>query len=388
MSNSLPKIAYLLPSLHTSGWQRYIRSLLPELALQIEPILVVAREDKELADKLFPNWPIFELPVIQNTSLTGLRSRWQLLYSMWRARQLKLPEVSMIHSLEAYPTGLLGQILAKRLGLPHILTVHGTYGVHWRIFPLDRWAYQKILPQVDVVCPISEGTLGLMSKFFPTQMNQVTVQVILNGNNYFKKIPQQRALDRTWPDTPTLLTVGDIKPRKGIHISLQAFAQVHEQLPSARYWIVGGYDSENEYYRELTKFVRENGLEEAVIFTGRLDDDELDHCYNEASAFVLTSQEENLRFEGFGLVFLEAGAYGLPVIGTKTGGIPDAVLHGKTGLLTAPDNITAIADAMLRLLSDQDYARQLGRANRAWSEQLTWERSASQYLELYRSLLN
>jgi glycosyltransferase involved in cell wall biosynthesis len=101
----------------------------------------------------------------------------------------------------------------------------------------------------------------------------------------------------------------------------------------------------------------------------------------------MASQEEGDHFEGFVFVFLEAGAYGLPVIGTRTGGIPDAIADGENGFLFAPDDVEGIAGAMIRLAEDPALARRMGMAGRARAEELTWKRYARQQMAVYRSAL-
>ena len=73
------RIAYLLPSLRTSGWRRYAESLLPALSGKVEPHLLIAAEDAPLSAELFPQWPRYLLPAVQDSSLSGRRSRWALL---------------------------------------------------------------------------------------------------------------------------------------------------------------------------------------------------------------------------------------------------------------------------------------------------------------------
>ncbi len=381
------RIAYLLPSLRTSGWRRYAESLLPALAPHVEPHLLVAAEDAPLAADLFPDWPRHTLPAVQNASLSGRRSRWKLLRALWQVRRLPLPPLDLVHSLEAYPAGLVGHVLARRRGLPHVLTAHGTYAVLWARFPLDRRAYRRVLRSAAAVCPVSNGTAALMRQMFPEALPRERLRVILNGNDFWQRLPTAEALQRAWPSTPTLLTVCDLKPRKGVHVSLAAFARLRAEFPQARYWIVGKFRPEDPYYRFLQQIVREHGLEEAVTFWGRVSDDELERLYRQASLFVLAARAEDLRFEGFGLVYLEAGAHGLPVIGTRSGGIPDAVREGETGLLVPPDDVEALAQAMRRLLGDAELARRLGQANRRLSESLTWQRAAAAWLETYRRVL-
>ncbi len=377
------RIAYLLPSLHTSGWRRYAEDLLRALAGEVEPVLIHAADDAELAAELFPEWERYALPVVQDASLSSHRTRGHLLRSLWRARRLSMPRPALVHSLEAYPAGLIGHTLARRWNVPHVLTAHGTYAVLWVRYPLDRWAYQRVLRGAAAICPVSHGTADLMRQTFPEALPAERLHVILNGNDFWRRVPAEDALQRPWPERPTVLTVGDIKARKGMHISLAAFARLHSAMPQARYWIVGKYRPEDPYYQFLQQLVHEHNLQDAVTFWGRVDDAQLDALYRQASLFVLASQAEDLRFEGFGLVYIEAGAYGLPVIGTRSGGIPDAVRDGETGLLVPPEDVEALAQAMRRLLEDEDLARRMGQANRRLAESLTWQRAADDWMKIY-----
>ena len=106
--------------------------------------------------------------------------------------------------------------------------------------------------------------------------------------------------------------------------------------------------------------------------------------YQESSAFFLAPQQEGLQFEGFGLVFLEAGAYGLPVVATRTGGVPEAVQDGVTGLLADAEDSEGLARALLRLLTEPGLRRELGCANRLLAETLTWERNAAEQFQAYQ----
>jgi glycosyltransferase involved in cell wall biosynthesis len=199
-------------------------------------------------------------------------------------------------------------------------------------------------------------------------------------------VPREAVNVRAAPQVPTLLSVGDVKPRKGHDLSLAAFARVKARLPEARYWIVGSY-SQNDYFRRLQRFIAEQGLQDDVHFLGAVSDEALRRCYREASLFILTPRQDGLHFEGFGLVYLEAGAYGLPVLGTRTGGVPDVVLDGVTGLLAEPEDVDGIAAAALRLLCEPGLARQMGLANRQRAETLTWERCAAEQFQAYQQIL-
>ena len=182
-----------------------------------------------------------------------------------------------------------------------------------------------------------------------------------------------------------LLSVGAIKPRKGYSTSLRAFAVLQKKFPQARYVIAGGGTGET-YHGELLSLIASEGIHN-VEFCGGLTWKELDPLYRNASMLVMTSQEEGDHFEGFVFVFLEAGAYGVPVIGTRTGGIPDAIVDGVNGFLLAADDVDGIACAMIQLAEDPSLARKMGMAGRARAEEFTWERYARQQLDVYRRVL-
>jgi glycosyltransferase involved in cell wall biosynthesis len=224
-----------------------------------------------------------------------------------------------------------------------------------------------------------------MQTYFGHALARTRVQPILNGNDFYRRVPESEALQRIFPSPPAILTVGEIKPRKGQLLSLAAFARVKAQIPGARYFLAGAY-RQNGYFQKLQQFVADQKLED-VHFLGAVSEEELSHFYRQASVFLLTPQQEGLHFEGFGLVYLEAGAYGLPVVATRSGGVPDAVQDGVTGFLAEPDDVEGLAGALVRLLGDTELSRRMGRANRRWAETLTWEKCAGEYLQAYQSVL-
>jgi glycosyltransferase involved in cell wall biosynthesis len=380
------KVAYILPSLQkATGWRSHAIAFLGAIAAYVSPLLLVSVDDAAEAQRLFPQWPIFSLPATQAASMGNIHGLRLLLDTRRALGRLRLPEVDLVHSLEAYPTGLVGDWLARRIQRPHILTIHGTYGVIWHeVFP-DRFIYSGVLQRAGLVCPVSQGTARQMIEHFGRLLPADKILPILNGNDFYQRVARQQALERLPPDVPTLLTVGDIKPRKGQHVSLAAFARLKARLPEARYYLAGRYEN-NAYFQQLQQFVAGQKLAD-VHFMGAVPTETLQKLYQQASVFVLAAQQIGLHFEGFGLVYLEAGAYGLPVIATRSGGVMDAVKEGETGLLVEPQDVDGLADAMLRLLTDASLAQRLGQANRLWAETLTWERNAAAYAGAYQNVL-
>jgi glycosyltransferase involved in cell wall biosynthesis len=166
---------------------------------------------------------------------------------------------------------------------------------------------------------------------------------------------------------------------------LAAFAQVKRRFPECRYWIVGNTENKT-YYAQLQQIIAKNRLTD-VEFLGNVSKEDLQRYYQRATLFLLTPQMEGLYFEGFGLVYLEAGAYGLPVVGTNVGGVSDAVQTGITGMLSPMDDVDKIAAAIVELLADQNKAFEMGRANRDWAEKLSWKRYAQEQCSTYLDVL-
>lgn len=167
-----------------------------------------------------------------------------------------------------------------------------------------------------------------------------------------------------------LLSVGTLVPRKGHDLLLAALGAL-QSLP----WhltIVGDAHRDPTTATALRKAALDAGLTGRVEFAGAVDASSLSAHYRRADLFVLAS-----RHEGFGMAFAEALAYGLPLLGTTAGAIPEAVPAGA-GLLVAPNDLPALTAALHRLLTDHAARRQLGASARAAAASLpAWPASAA-----------
>lgn len=382
------RVAFVVPYLRaSSGWRSAAVGTIQGLAADggVQPLVVVSRADEEAAGGLLPGMPVIALPEIQSMGFDQPRS-WARLACTWlRARMARFTAVDIVHSLDAYSTGLVGHWISRNLRVPHVITALGTYAVTWYDSWLDKIAYSRVLRGASCICPMSEGTAALMRRYFGDVLRNKPMRTVLLGTDYYQRIPREPAKQYGESTRPIVLSVGEVKKRKGYHVSLAAFAKVKKVLPDAQYWIVGNLASKM-YIKELQSSIAEQGLTD-VTFLGTVSEGKLQECYRQASVFLLTPQQTGLNFEGFGLVYIEAGAYGLPVVGTRVGGVPDAIRHDVTGFVLEPDDTDGIAGSIVRLLSDKKLAATMGRANRDWAETLTWERFAREQVEVYRTLL-
>ncbi|MGD0806391.1 MAG: glycosyltransferase family 4 protein [Anaerolineales bacterium] len=384
-----PRIAYLIPSLRGyRGWVSLVDGAIRSLQKFVEPVLIVSRGDEAAAEEKFPDLERHALPTVQAEDWNGTTPSMlrRMLPALWTARRLRPLRVRMVHSLEMFPAGWAGDALARAGGIPHVLTAIGTYTVLWRKWPALEYFYRGVLRRAAAIYPISHGTEAKLRDFYRSDLPSTAVHTILCGTRAAEQVSPDAARNRREKTAPVVLSVGMVKPRKGYHVNLRAFTVLQKRFPEAVYRIAGP-PPEGEYRQLLEGIVRRENLV-GVQFLGTVDPSQLDRLYREATIFLLLSQDLDLHFEGFGLVYLEAGAYGLPVVGSRSGGIPDAVIDGETGFLVDPSDAEAAGMAMIHLAENPVLSSQMGLAGRSRAERLTWDRYAEEQWVEYQKVLN
>lgn len=176
---------------------------------------------------------------------------------------------------------------------------------------------------------------------------------------------------------PTVVTVGRLRdPYKGHDTMLAALPALVRQVPDL-HWVVIG---DGPLRPELEAAATRHGVGDRITFAGAISDAERDDWLDRAWVFSMPSRVPpgTMSGEGFGIVFLEAGAHGLPVVAGGVGGAVDAVVDGETGVLIDPTDPIALADALAALLSDRVRAERMGAAGRARAASLAWPLVARQ----------
>ncbi len=301
-----------------------------------------------------------------------LRRGLGLFLSAFRIRKF-LRRADVVHVLDGYPNAIIASLANLGIGKKIIVTAIGTYSIEplyrWKTAWLLAWSYRRA---AWVTC-ISRFTRDqLLARIRLSRISVVNLSI--DTKEFSKPHTTQREL--------LMLSVGALKYRKGYHIAIPAFARAKQQIPNLRYVIVGSQE-DSGYTKELRLLAQRCGVENDVEFVPHISSGRLIECYRRASLFILTSVNQGHHVEGFGLVFLEAAAAGLPVIGTRGNGIEDAVSDGYNGLLVAQGDIEASADAMTKILSDRHLWSSMSENSVLWAHAHDLGSMIREYEKLY-----
>jgi glycosyltransferase involved in cell wall biosynthesis len=184
------------------------------------------------------------------------------------------------------------------------------------------------------------------------------------------------------------MTVGAIKPRKGHDIVLNALSKLIKERNDFHYLIVGNNEKRNDYVNRLDSIISDNGLTDNVTFTGSISDDDMPRYFSAIDIYIHTPVMINWNFEGFGIVYLEAGASRKPVIASNSGGTLDAVIPDKTGLVVKEGDIDETYNAIKRLLDNKNLRESLGQSGFLYAKEHTWDNIGNKFIKQYENVLN
>lgn len=322
------------------------------------------------ANETQKSWPftVHRLPV---DSGHGPLNRLRLAVELIRRRR-RLND-AVVYLVEPGPM-LAWMLLPSFCGLHPsrlVLTFHGSEILRFHSNPLLRLLTRRLVRKAARIGTLARYTRQLLVERFP-DAGPKTLLTPGSLRTGFTATP--RTAPKNASNKLIVLTVGRLHPRKGQLLTLRAL----QALPAAmrervEYRLVGTSVSAS-YERALHAAAAQSGL--TVRFLGNLPDSQLESVYDEADIFALTSIAHGKSVEGFGLVYLEASARGLPVVAHRVGGVAEAVDDGRTGLLVAPDQPAALTEAFRNLLENPDLRRRMGEAGPAWARRHTWTRAA------------
>jgi phosphatidylinositol alpha-1,6-mannosyltransferase len=179
--------------------------------------------------------------------------------------------------------------------------------------------------------------------------------------------------------SPIITTLARVEKRKGHKFVINAILELKSKFPNMLYLVAG----KGPYLDEIKKYVKMLSLEKNVMFLGWITEPEKSLVLQSSDIFIMTPSQVGESIEGFGMVFIDAAFHGIASIGTLSGGISDAVIDNKTGLLCEEGNQDSITKNIDRLLSNGQLRAELGRngKERARNE-YSWTAKVSEYLDI------
>jgi phosphatidylinositol alpha-1,6-mannosyltransferase len=282
----------------------------------------------------------------------------------------------------AAPLGLLADGLRRDAGVTRAVAITHGHEIGWAALPGARQLLRRIARGNDVVTYLGE--------YQRTRLDRA-----LHGRTKLERLAPGVDVDAFHPgvdgsgvrarhgltDRPVIVCVSRLVPRKGQDMRIRALPAVRRRVPEAALLLVSG----GPYRAKLERLAREQGVESDVIFTGSVPWDELPAHYAAGDVYAMPcrTRAAGLDVEGLGIVYLEASATGLPVVGGDSGGAPDAVREGETGFVVGGRDVAALSARLIELLTDPARAKAMGAAGRAWVEQeWRWERQAARLTHL------
>jgi phosphatidyl-myo-inositol dimannoside synthase len=286
----------------------------------------------------------------------------------------------------AAPLGLLAPSL-RRAGARRLVAITHGHEAGWAALPGARRLLRRIGDEVDVVTYLAEyfrvrvaralspAAAARMARLAPG-VDPAEFRPGAGGTEVRKRL----GID---PDRPVVVCVSRMVARKGQDTLIRAWPQVLARssaagLPGPLLMLV----SDGPYRPQLERLAASTGVADSVLFTGAVGWDELPAYYDAGDIFAMPcrTRRGGLDVEGLGIVYLEASAAGLPVIGGDSGGAPDAIQDGETGYVVPGGSAGAVADRISQLLADPAGAAAMGDKGQAWIErEWTWDLVAERF---------
>ena len=276
----------------------------------------------------------------------------------------------IVHAHMLPRDGHAGLLLARALGIPVALTVHGTDIFHYFIPGKEPWKRNiRIAQDVDALMAVSNL---LMSRVAPYRGEGRLSRVVQNGVDLSLVPNDEKRKPRS------VISVGTLKARKCMDRTLEAFARLADEYPDATLTIVGIGEMEEQ----LRVRIEQLGLQSRITLTGGLPHEEVLRWMAQSDLFVLPSWGE-----GYGIVYIEAMAAGCIAVGAKDEGIADTITDGENGFLVPAGDIDETERVMRQVFAHPEAYEALRQKGMQSAHGLTWARNAEKTAEVYREAI-
>jgi len=356
-----------------------IQSFVYELARRLDPGQLTVYAPKWDGDAAFDAAAPFEVVRHPTSLMIGGPDVRRRAAALVRSRQAEV----VLFGASA-PLGLITPVLRTAGAQRAIAITHG-HEAGWAALPVARQLLRQIGERTDVMTYLGEYfRVRLAAALTPSAAARMARLHPGVDAGTFRPDPAARQVIRDrygLADRPVVVCVSRLVARKGQDTLLRAWPEVIRQIPGAVLLIVGS----GPYAATLRQLAEQTGVASSVRFTGPVPQQELPAHYAAGDVFSMPcrTRRGGLDVEGLGIVYLEASATGLPVVGGDSGGAPDAILNGETGYVVGGRDTAALADRLVTLLADPASAKAMGDKGRAWVERdWNWDLTATKLRSL------
>lgn len=359
------------------GLERYLASLASVLDSRSLTIIAPPTPGDSDVDRRSP------YPMIRRNLLSSrwLRPSW-LAHLGWIFQLLRRTKIETI-VFGGYSAAVgLGSITGWIMNIPMVVIVHGKDFLDYRVSAIRRAQLRWNLRRAEWVVANSRMTAELLYNFGVPRGKTIVVTPSVSPHRPASQAAKQLVARLLGSSSgPLFVTVARLVNRKNQSRIIRLLPRLLPSAPNLRYCVVGdGPDRQ-----KIKTLVRQLGLESSVLITGRLSDDERSAIYERSTAFIMLPQHDRREIEGFGIVYAEAMAAGLPIIANTSAGIRELIHHGQNGYVideSAGDD--EVVRTMLNIVRDEPSAQQLGRQARADVQRLC---SESAFADRWQTIL-
>lgn len=290
-------------------------------------------------------------------------------------------QIDIILTPHILPLGTVALLTRWFTRIPYLISLHGLDILTAKRHFIKRNLAKLILSQARGIVVNSKFTKQELEKLI--KRNDIPIVILYpcptinNTASASTKflLKKQYNIESAYP---IILSVGRLVRRKGFDTVIKALPPLIKKWPHMQYIIVGD-GPDRSYLCNLTK---NHNIESHVLFVTNAGKRELKNYYALSDIFVMASRRLGADVEGFGLVYIEANLFNLPVIGTHTGGIPDAIINNVNGILIDPDSPKQVQESISKLLMDTDLAKRLGKNGRKRAlNEFTWNHEVEKFTD-------
>ncbi len=357
------------------GIERYLTNMMAHLPNASVQVVAPRGSEDIAADNVHVIKTRFFWPII--------RPAWAMLLILLYVLHKK-QNIDVIVCGKALFEGLAAQFMKKWFGIPYVICTYAMEIETWINHPKEKIKLLNVLHDADRIVYINDRTKRRLEELDVASHKLIQVYPGVE-DRFFGDHTNLEVLQKYNIEKPYLLTVARLVARKGIDDLIRAMAILRDTDISVPKLIIAGDGPEKD---RLTQLIEELHLQDTVRLILHVEDEELPALYAQASIFILTPKEIAGDVEGFGIVYLEAAATGTPTIGTRSGGVPEAVLDTVTGLLVPENSPSEIAKGIDRLLKDPTLAHSLAQAAKARAHRdFLWSVRGQQFAEVLKELV-